>query len=367
METQLELWTNLTALDRGDPQAFVERASMLEADGWDGATMPDSHAINPEVYVTLGACAQATSKLKLGPGVGNPATRHPAVIAATMVTLNKLFDGRIVAGMGRGDASLAYVGGSPVSLKAFESALEMMKAYMRGEAVSLEVAASALARNSKEGFGDFAIEHAPEGSKLKWVTPEHKRPPLEVFATGPKVIAIGARQADYLTFALGADVERLRWAVGVAREEMERIGRDPAELKFGAHIPVFPHSDVGTSRALGEGYIAAQARFGVMNKKPVGPMSEKQQSSVERLAKAYDMQNHGMTGSSQAKTLDDEFVDNFGIVGRPENGVERLKEIMSLGISRLQLVTSQSSTPEGAESYRMTTSEILPALRAAQS
>lgn len=364
MTRTLELWTNLTALDRGDPVAFVERSKMLEADGWDGATMPDSPFINPEVFATLAACAQVTSRLRLGTGVTNPATRHPAVVCAGMITLDALSHGRTVFGIGRGDSPLAAMGGSPVSLKAFEEALKMIHVYMRGEAVPLEVAATALARNSEIGFGSFAIEHAPDGSVLKWVKPSHSRPPLEVFATGPKVIGIAARHADYITFALGADVARLTWAMGVAKEELARAGRDPATVSFGAHIPTFPHPDVAVSRALGEGYIAAQARFAVMNKKPVGPMSDKQKASLERLASTYDMQNHGMTGSKQAQGMDTELVDNFGIVGPPENGIERLQQIRALGIDRLQLITSEMQSAQGLESYRATVETLLPALRA---
>lgn len=364
MSGLLELWTNLTALDRGDPVAFVERAKLLEADGWDGATMPDSPFINPEVYATLAACSQVTSRLKLGTGVTNPATRHPAVVCAGMITLGALSGGRAVFGIGRGDSPLAAMGGSPVSLKAFEEALDMIHVYMRGEAVPLEVAATALARNSETGFGSFAINHAPDGSVLKWVKPSHSKPPLEVFCTGPKVIGIAARHADYITFALGADVDRLKWAIGVAKEELERAGRDPSSVTFGAHIPTFPHADVAVSRTLGEGYIAAQARFSVMNKKPVGPVSDKQRESLERLANNYDMQNHGMTGSAQAKGLDADLIDNFGIVGPPEKGIDRIRQIMSLGISRLQLVTSEAASAHGLASYRATVDTILPALRA---
>ncbi len=367
MARKLQMWTNLTALDRGDPMAFVERAKLLESDGWDGATMPDSHFINPEVFATLAACTQATRRLRLGTGVTNPATRHPSVVCASMLTLDALSGGRMVFGIGRGDSPLAGMGGSPVSLKAFEQALEMIRSYLRGEPVPLETAATALARNVEAGFGSVAINHAPEASAFQWLTPGHSRPPLEVFCTGPKVIGIAARHADHITFALGADAERLKWAIGIAREELVRAGRDPASVSFGAHVPTFPHPDVAVSRKLGEGYIAAQARFSVMNRKAVGPMSDRQRRSLDRLAGSYDMQNHGMAGSAQAKALDAELVDDFGIIGSVERGLDRLREIVALGIDRLQLVTSQATTREGHESYRITADQLVARLREDQS
>ena len=363
MSGLLEVWGNFSIVDRGDPFVFIERARMLEAEGWDGATSPDSQSLMVEAYVILTACVQATKRLKFGPGVTNPSTRHPAITAATMLTLQALSKGRMVLGIGRGDASLAYLGGSPVSVKEFEAALQMIHTYMRGEAVPIELAATALARNSGEGFGELALHHAPEGSKLKWVTAKHSRPPVDVFCTGPKVIGVAARQADYISFALGADVGRLKWAIGIAKEELERAGRDPASVVFGAHIPAYPHEDIEVSRALAEGYVTAQARFGVMNNKVVGPASEKQRENLERLASKYDMQNHGAAGSAQAKALDADFVDAFGLTGRPEKCIERLQEIRSLGIGRLQLAIAETETERGRESYRLAADVILPALR----
>lgn len=365
MSRKLQLWTNLTGLDRGNPRQFIDRARMLEADGWDGATLPDSNFQNPELYVVLGAAAMETSKLRLGSGVTNPATRHPGVTASAMLTLNTLSNGRAVIGIGRGDSPLAYIGGSPVSVKNFETSLEMIRTYLRGEVVRMDIAASALARNSKEGFGpDLAMDHAPDGSLIKWVTDDHVAPPIDIFATGPKVIQVAARQGDYITFAFGADAKRLEWAMGVAKEEMERIGRDPATVSFGAHIPCFPHRDTAISRKLAEGYITAQARFGVMTKKVTGPATEEQRANFERLAQNYDMTNHGSEGSAQANALDDDFIKSFGLTGDPEPAVDRLQEIVALGFDRLQLVTSQTQTPEGKESYRLTVDTIMAGMRA---
>lgn len=366
MGEPIEIWTNLTALERGDVFALIDRAKMLEADGWDGATFADSQQVNVEMIATLTACVMATSRLRFGPGFTNPSTRHPAVLSSAMMTLEMLSRGRMVLGIGRGDSPLAYCGGSPVSIKDFETALEMIRTYMRGEAVPLEVAATALGRNSKLGFGDdLAMNHAPEGSLLKWLGPNHKRPPLEVVCTGPKVIQIAARQADHITFALGADAARLAWAMAVAKEELDRIGRDPATISFGAHIPTYPHSNPSVARALAEGYVTAQARFGVMTNKVVGPVDDKQRANLERLAQNYDMNGHGQIGSAQTKVLDEDFVDAFGLLGDPKQAVERLKEIVGLGFRRLQLVTSQATTDDGKESYELAASEILPAIRAA--
>ena len=59
-----------------------EIARRTEAQGFDGMTLTDSQNLTPDTYVSLTLAAQATTRLKLGPGVTNPVTRHPAVAAA---------------------------------------------------------------------------------------------------------------------------------------------------------------------------------------------------------------------------------------------------------------------------------------------
>jgi 5,10-methylenetetrahydromethanopterin reductase len=55
-----------------------------------------------ETYVGLAACALMTSHIKLGPAVTDPYTRHPALTAAAMASLDELSAGRAVLGYGAG-------------------------------------------------------------------------------------------------------------------------------------------------------------------------------------------------------------------------------------------------------------------------
>ncbi len=51
-----------------------------------------------EPYVGLAACALATSRIRLGPAVTDPYTRHPALTAAAIASLDELSGGRAVLG-----------------------------------------------------------------------------------------------------------------------------------------------------------------------------------------------------------------------------------------------------------------------------
>jgi len=357
----MEIWTSLvSAADSKDPRDIVARAQEVEADGWTGAIYPDSQVMAPDALALLTLCATATTRLKLGTGTSNPATRHPSIIASAAATIQVASGGRMTLSIGRGDSSLAYIGVPPVPLGYFDKALSAVRAYLAGEPVPTDAAASFLGELNR-GFEKLSVAEVPESSQMSWMPADYVRPELEVAASGPKVIAIAARHADRISFALGADVSRLTWAIGVAREELERVGRDPASVSFGAYIPCFPHHDAVLARQWAGGLVASMSRFSAMHKKVDAPLNERDRSNMERVAATYNMKDHGGAGSEQARTLDPEFIDNFGLVGDPRRCLERMLEIEALGIDRLILWTG-SSRGEAAESYRTAVDELLPVL-----
>ena len=108
MEIQLDLGEN-----RYDPQKFVEALATAEELGfrtaWFGDHfMPWNHSGDRSQFVwsTLGAAMQCTSKIKTGPLVTPPigARYHPAIVAQASATLDSLFPGRLVIGVGTGEA-----------------------------------------------------------------------------------------------------------------------------------------------------------------------------------------------------------------------------------------------------------------------
>ena len=80
-------------------------AAETESRGFDGLALTDSQNQSPDTYVALTLAARATSTLKLGPGVTNALTRHPAVTASAIATLQDVSEGRAMLGIGRGDSS----------------------------------------------------------------------------------------------------------------------------------------------------------------------------------------------------------------------------------------------------------------------
>jgi 5,10-methylenetetrahydromethanopterin reductase len=368
MPKPVELWTTIAPAQDFDPLATAEAAVRLEAEGWDGGTVADTQCINVDPYVTLGYVAAMTSRLLLQTGVTNTLTRHPAVTASAFATLQVASRGRAVLGISRGDSALAYLGGSPQPIARFEPTLQMIQTYLRGDGVPVTEAAEALI-GTRKGYDDIALGAAPPQSWLKWLAnnPSYTKVPMEVFATGPKAIAIGARVAEQLTFVMGAEVSRLRWAVQTAREAAEQAGRDPATLKLGAWVLLHPHDDPAVGRALAAPGAATTARFLTINRTIKAPVSEAERATLKRVGETYDMQHHA-TGGPQAATLDPEFLDAFTIVGPAQRCLERVEAILELGFDKLILSVGSvmSTAPAMMECRNLAMQEVIPAIRRAR-
>ncbi len=90
-----------------DPGVLVEVARRAEAAGWDGVflwehVLGDGPVAVADPWVSLGAMAAVTSRIRLGTLVTPLARRRPGVLARQAGTLSRLSAGRCVLGVGLG-------------------------------------------------------------------------------------------------------------------------------------------------------------------------------------------------------------------------------------------------------------------------
>src|SRR5918911_1923349 len=115
------------------PRRLLELIRLAEDLGYHTLYLGDSQMIWREAFSLLGAAALATSRIRLGPGVSNPVTRDPAVLAAAIETLVELAGPRIVLGIGAGDSSLRTLGKQPASLKQLEASIDLIRGLLAGQ------------------------------------------------------------------------------------------------------------------------------------------------------------------------------------------------------------------------------------------
>jgi 5,10-methylenetetrahydromethanopterin reductase len=360
----VQLWTTGVASARGAQRTAQE----IEAAGWDGMLVVDSQNLSGDPYVTLALAATVTTRIGLGTGVTNSVTRHAAATATAITSVNRVSNGRAVLGIGRGDSALAHLGRAPARLAQFERYLSQLQSYLRGEAVSFDDID--IPHEVAPPMSELHLHAAPPSSRIGWIAEGQKRGgakvPVEVAASGPKVIAMSALHAERVMFTLGADVERLKWGIELAKKTRKDAGLDPDAIAFGAYVNLGCHPDIEAARSLVRGGLTTFARFSVMHGKANGPVSAKDRSVLEALRTNYDMKQHTRADSRQAGTLTDDFVDRYAIVGPPDRCVERLKSLAALGLDKVAIsgATRGASAADAAVARDLVARHVLSAMRA---
>ncbi len=353
----MEIWITGVA----SPRASARTARQLEEAGWDGLLVVDSQNLSGDPYVALAMAATTTSRIGLGTGVSNSVTRHAAVTACSIASVDRVSNGRAVLGIGRGDSALAHLGRAPGRLGHFERCLRQVQTYLRGQSVPFEDID--LPTAIAPPMSELELADAPPASRIDWIA-QGRKVPVEVAASGPRVIAIAARQADRVMFALGADPARIAWGIETARTARRDAGLDPAGITFGAYVNIGCHTDIDRARDLVKGGLTTFARFSVMHGRTSGPVSAADDAVLHDLRNAYDMKAHTMAGSRQAGVLTAAFIDRFAITGTPDAVTERLRGLRALGLDKISVSGGMrgASAEDAAMSKSLLETEVLPAM-----
>lgn len=326
-----------------------------EREGFDGISFGDTQNIAADPFIGLCLAGARTVRLGLMVGVTNPVTRLPAVTAAAIATVQEESAGRAVLGLGRGDSSLGHVGRRPATVDATARFADQVQTYLRADAVDID------------GYP----------SQIPWIARSGQaKVPLDVAATGPRMLALGARFAERVTVNVGALADRVAWAADVARHARAESSHSAEPLSLGAYLVVAAHPDVRTARDLARGPLAPYAHFSGMPGGPSAELTAEDRAVVEALTADYALSGHSTRHPSESVRLgqsqphhlvhlDDRFVDRFAVVGTPRDCVARLRELEDLGLDRVLLVEGRHPTlvDEGRRAHRCLVEEVLPALR----
>ena len=351
-----EIWN----LGVASPRGITKVARHLETAGWDGLVVVDSQNLSGDAYVALAMAATVTKRLGLGTGVTNSLTRQAAVTASAIASVQRVSDGRAVLGIGRGDSALAHLGRAPASIRQFDTYVRHLKTYLDGNAVSFDEID--IPDHQARPVAALELADSPAASQIPWLANVPKIP-IEVAATGPRVIEIAALHGDRVMFTLGAERDRLAWGIDVAREARNRAGLDPQGITFGAYLNAGCHRDIDTARSLVRGGLTTFARFSVMHGKVAGPVSRDQRDVLNALHDSYDMRDHTRGNSRQAGTLTDDFIDRFAVVGTPDQVTRRIKDLSELGLDKFILSGMSPVGPEHVtEALALFEGEVLPNL-----
>ena len=323
-----------------DPPAsrVVELARMAEGLGFTHGWTFDSHVLWQEPFVIYSQMLAATERMIVGPMVTNPGTRDWTVLASLFATLNDMYDGRTICGMGRGDSALRYIGEQPTTLETMVEAMAAIKTLVAGDEIVY---------NDKP----LSIPWIEEGWDL----------PMWVAGYGPKALQATGEHADGYILQL-ADPQVLEWTVAAVRQAASEAGRDPDEVSICVVAPAYVGDDIDHQRE--------QLRwFGGMVGNHVADMVRRYGDDTSKVPQVlsdyikeregYDYDHHGRAGNPSTDFVPDEIVDRFCVLGTVEDHIEKLSLLAEMGVDQFGIYLMHDDREATLRAYG---EKVIPAL-----
>jgi probable F420-dependent oxidoreductase len=321
------------------PEHSLERTVALarraEAAGFAYGWLFDSHVLWRDPYPILALMAQATTTMRLGTCVTNPATREPSVTASTLAVLDELSGGRIDLGIGRGDSARRVLGKGPTTMKDLEQAVHVIRALVEGRSIEFE------------------------GAMLELPWTDGHPLPVWIAGYGPVALKLTGRIADGAMLQIG-DPDLVRWFVSQVRDSAAAAGRDPNAVRVMAAAPAHI-GDVADGRDRTRWFPALVGNHVVdlVNKYPREDLPEELTTYI-RDREGYDYLHHAEAGSSNASFVTDEIVDRFCLVGDVAAHIDRLHQLAEAGVDQFNLYLMSGNEEEQLDLYGK---HVIPALR----
>lgn len=295
-------------------------ARLAEDVGFSLVGVADSQSVFRELYATMALCAQATRRVLLGPAVTNPVTRHPAIAASGMATIDEIAPGRAIFGIGSGDSAILNLAERPATLGDMRAYVDAVRALQtRGEAV-----------------------WRGRTARLTWAK---RAVPIYLSAEGPRTLELAGEIADGVIVNVGLEPALVREAVAQVHAGARRAGRDPSSIDLWTLVRANVTDDVAAGIDEIRMELASNAhhvfRFTLEGKHVPGDLAD----AVRRVQQGYQPAAHEALGPSpNARLLDAEpalrawLAERFAAVGPAAACAAKLRGVVDAGIDGL-LVT----------------------------
>jgi probable F420-dependent oxidoreductase len=310
---------------QGDLDAPATTALARRADdaGLSHLWLFDSALQGRDPYPLITLAAGATTRLRFGTCVTNPATRHPAVTASLLATIAELSRGRVDLGIGRGDSAVRMVGEEPPPLADLERAVHEIRDLVEGR----------------------PVRYAGVAQRLVYAVPHPL--PVWVAGYGPRVLALAGRMADGVVIQL-ADPPLVAWLVGHVRAGAVAAGRDPDEIRVQVAAPGII-GDPGRVRELLRWFPALVANhvLDLLRRAAPGTLPPALVDYVDRGA-VYDyVPQH----TGDYSFVDDDTIDRFCLVGDAATQSRRIEALRDAGMTQLNVYPLPGREAETIDAY----------------
>ena len=307
-------------------EALVRRARLAEEMGFDYLGVGDSQSLFRELYVSLSAVAVSTRRVMLGPTITNPLTRHPAVTASAIASVNELSGGRAFLGIGSGDSAVLNLGLRPARVADLRHYVKSVRGMLAGE----------------------TAEYRGRPAHVRWANAPI---PIVIAAEGPRTLTMAGEIADAAIVHTGLTTDILSDTVARIRDGERSAGREQGTVEVWA----FAKCNIAGSRddAIQEikMALAASGHHVFAHTLEGKQVPQELHEAVHALRRQYQASEHEQLGQTRNASLTDElgltdyFADRFAVAGAPEECRAKARSIFDAGVDVL-LITAIGPDPD---------------------
>jgi len=318
-------------------QDYIAMVQEAEALGYDFAWVPDQ-TFYRDPFMILGAVGLATQRIQLGVGVTNPYTRHPAMVARSLATLDELAPGRAHLGIGAGNRKELL---DPLGLDGAHAGpmcremVEVVRPLLDNQ----------VARHRGQYF-------QADGVRLDF--PVANRIPCYIAGRGQHVLRAAGEVADGAIIGGLCTPQGVTYALDQVRAGAEKAGRHLQSMELVAWVTCRVTDDREAAfRELRPviSHLVGGAPLEVLNAVGLNPETVQQIKSVYKA--------DGIEASAVYVT--DECIEAFTLVGGGPELVQRIRALGQAGITQIATLMPPGSATQHRAILRHFAEAVMPA------
>ena len=315
----MTLRTSVLNLGRYPPARLIHLAQLQEAGGYETFWYADERFFR-EVYSGLTLVARHTRHLQVGTMVTDPYTRHPALTAMAMATLDEIAGGRAILGLGAGVAGFAEMQiARRKPAQAMRETIAIMRQLLRGETV------------------DYAGEVITfEHGRLDF-QPVRPHIPVYIASNGPMGLALAGEIAEGAVMQSAVAPALVDWFLMQVRRGAARAERPLDAIDVVARMNVCIHEDARVAKdvmrpTVARILIAQQPRFQTFETAQLD-ISPRLREMIAALGYTHDP----ALLAPLAALVPDSFVDALTLAGSVDEVSTRVVDMVQRGIRHVMI------------------------------
>ena len=291
----------------------VELAKVAEKSGLGSAWFAEDYFFRGGIPY-MAAASMATNTIRLGLGVVNPYSRHPALIAMEFATLDEMSNMRTIFGLGSGVPfwmdQMGIFDKKPLSRT--RACVNLVRKIMTGENI-----------NHEDKF------FVAKDIKLVF-KPVRKSAPIYLAFEGPKGLELSGEIGDGVILSIFCTPSYVKSAWDCVEKGAKKVGKSLDDYEMVAYMPMVIDDDldraINTARNFSKLYLP--------HSQPGGPLMTHAGVKAEETKAMFEAAEKG-DDELLSELITDDMVKELCLVGDKEACIKRLQQMIDAGANTI--------------------------------